>query len=254
MGFNEDLKSLKKTSSIAEAMEKAREMIKELAKLKAEDKGKLPDPLRYPGRGQKGELWFRNRLFWLRTIPLDGDSAFIATHSEPSASQSDRRGRCPSDLLGLFRGKIDNSITTALAIAELKAGGKGDHLIYAVMQASRNAVLQEKGLERLAKGWKKNVTSKKGKGEGELPFWNRVWGKGNPFGKLSEGVVVVLIIGDKPWFDAQKKYLEPVCELRKELKELKEKIPLLHILFYQLADNAKHDSKPYALLPLGRIE
>ena len=51
-------------------------------KLELAGRGGLPNPLRHVGRGARGELWFRNKLLWLRTIPLENDTTFMITHAE----------------------------------------------------------------------------------------------------------------------------------------------------------------------------
>ena len=255
--FSERLLALKKLDP-QDALQAASALLPELKDLKLDDgRGQHPDPLRYPGRGQHGELWLRNRLFWLRTIPLDDSSAFIATHLEYPAYLKDA-GKRPSDLLGLFRGKINKTITTALAVVELKASrgttSADDNLIYAILEASRNALLNYQGLQRLQDGWKEHIASPT-----EAPermFWQTVWQEDvettnrNPFARLNrEGKIVVLIVGDAAWFDGQQPFLDVARKLNDNIRN---QIPQLHILFYKL-NEAQPGSSPYSLLPLSRI-
>ena len=144
-------------------------------KLKIAERGGLPSPLRHVGRGTRGELWFRNRLLWLRTIPLENDVSFMITHAEPAVYYIGKSGRNSADLLGIWH----NSTNTKLGLVELKAGRNGDHVLYAIMEGLRNLHLHRKAISRLHNGWdmalnRKNLNQKNP--GGERLFWSLMYG------------------------------------------------------------------------------
>ncbi|MDP3920352.1 MAG: hypothetical protein Q8R76_06060 [Candidatus Omnitrophota bacterium] len=195
-------------------------------------RGKFPWS-RIPGKGTKGELWYRNRLYWLKTIPLDGDGCFIALHSESPVYQKNKKGRWPADLFGLFHERQ----TTMLCVIELKAGTAGDNVLYAIVEGARNLHLLRQAHPALVKSW---VAA--GKAD------RNAWGKGNPLAEVSKKRTKLIILGDWAWIKAQGKWKGAAKTLRGLLaNSLKQDLSI-----HCLNKNAKPASKPHALLPVWR--
>ena len=194
-------------------------------------RGSPPNFLRESGEGSKGELWFRNRLAWLRTIPLSNMECFTFLHDEVGVYAEERSGRCSADLLGLHRTKK----TTKLAVVELKYGKNGDILPYACAEGLRNLYLHLQGLSRLADNWKTlNYTA---------------WHEGNPFAGLAKHKATLLIIGDNEWASAQTDFQHILPQ-----KPIKLGPWNIEIAAFASPKGAKHNSKPYALLPLRKLK
>jgi hypothetical protein len=211
-----------------------------LLKTLPQNKGKGPDFSRLPGNGTRGELRFRNKLFWLRTIPLENNSTFIALHSETGGYYSEKKGKYSADLLGICH--KSNPATTQFALAELKAGKSGDPIFYAVAEGLRNIYLHWQGIERLSCIWSK--WSKKSIKNAEIR--GSVWGSGNPFNRLDMKNICLLIIGDHSWAEAQRDRVKYVPI------EIKLNGINVEISVYSLAARGKDRSNPYMLLPLKR--
>ena len=198
-----------------------------------------PDPFRIPGRGKKGELSFRNSLIALRTVPLYNEESFIITHSEAGVYREGIAGKVSADLLGLW-----HKDSTRLCVAELKAGEKGDNIIYALAEGLRNLLLHASpvGMRRLREGWK---NSKKDK------VILNAWGKGNPFmgGKGRLKKLCLLVIGDEAWILQQSVHRGSA---EKVISIIKKRFLNLDVQVYSFNKKAKPDSKPYMLLPLRK--
>jgi len=219
----------------------AKDILKLIEKLKIEERGEPPNPLRHVGKGTKGELWYRNRLLWLRTIPLEKDISFMITHSEPSVYYKGENGCNSADLLGIWHSKA----STKLGVAELKAGEKGDHMLYAILEGARNAYLHRLAIKRLYSGWSKALNQSPQRGEGL--FWASVWNEGNPFNnKLTK--THLIIIGDNKWIQAQEKWNNEAKKITNAIK----KIFGFETSIYSLDKKAQPGSKPYVLLPLEK--
>lgn len=207
--------------------------------------GENPNPFRLPKEGSRGELWYRNRLLWLRTIPLEEDTSFIITHSEAAVYRKGKNYRNSADLLGIWRkGK-----NTKLGIVELKAGKNGEKILYAIMEGTRNAYLHHKAKRRLNKGWDDRVINPK-KETKESGFWKTVW-KRNPYpiNKLKDTQVIV--IGDSMWRDVQTGvWREEAIKIIENIKTTLD----IEISVYSLNEKGKDNSSPYCLLPLKKVE
>lgn len=243
---NEDLleleKNLLKERDPKKGLSIAKEIMGLIGGLKIEQRGKNPSPFRYPGKGTKGELWFRNRLLWLRTIPLEKDISFMITHSEPAVYYQGKGGRNSADLLGIWH----SNKSTKLGVAELKAGKNGNHVLYAIMEGVRNTYLNRQACKRLYSGWSDAISHHlKKKGEGA--FWANVWNKGNPFHDSLKKTHLI-IIGDVEWINAQKEWQ---AESKKLIKDICKKFGY-ETSIYSLNKKAKPASKPYVLLPLDK--
>jgi len=194
---------------------------------------------RLPKDGRRGELWFRNKLLWLKTIPLEKEVAFVSLHSETGGYYQGKAGKFSADLLGVWR----NVRTTQFAVAELKAAKSGDPIFYAVAEGLRNVYLHWLNVKRLSFDWGewmrrcvKNGTMRKS-----------VWMNGNPFNRIDSKNIRLLIIGDDSWIRNQRSCIKAVPALIK-LGKIN-----VYISVYSLNDGGKHSSKPYALLPLKKI-
>lgn len=200
-------------------------------------RGNPPSPLRHVGRGTRGELWFRNKLLRLRTIPLEDDISFMITHSEAPAYYKGKRGANRADLLGIWHSSGGN---TKLGVIELKAGVRGDHVLYAIMEGLRNLYLHRNAIKRLHSGWSMALNQCHEGG------WSNAWSRSNPFNKRL-GNSHLIIIGDGSWIGMQENW-------KNEAKEITEKIKIIfnyETSIYSLND-CEHYSKPYVLLPLTR--
>ena len=229
---------LKKARNPKERSENLEDFLCGLKNLKADFNGRRGEPINFcrePGRGSDGELEFRNRLLWLRTIPLPNDTSFIVLHSESGVYQIDKKGRCSSDLLGLFRSRD----TTQFAIAELKYGVQGDHLLYAIAEGLRNVCLHFQGFRRIREGWKVNGKAAQ-----------NAWGKTNPFSEISSKSIHLLIIGDSHWARKQQDLFRYVPQSPIVLGK---NFPKVTITMYSSKERAKAKSKPHALLPFKKI-
>jgi len=189
---------------------------------------------REPKSGARGELWFRDRLSWLRTIPLSVNECFLVLHKEAGVYGKDKR-KCSADLIGLHR----KSNTTLFTIAELKYGKKGDPLPYACAEGLRNLYLHLQGFERLGSGWRKAPPKPKS-----------IWGNGNPFAELAKTRASLLIIGDHDWATAQKRIMR-----RRFLPKHPVKLGdwIIEIAVYSSPRGARDNSKPYRLLPMKKV-
>lgn len=202
-----------------------------------EGRGKHPNPLRVPEAGWKSrELTLRNKLYWLRTIPLRQGEIFISTHIEAGVYRKGSLKRRSADLVGLFC----NNRGAKLCVVELKAGKSGNNVIYAIIEGFYNLYLHQQGKNRLQEGWNEYV---KNSGE-EGKLWRQAWRKSNPF---NERLVrsQVLVIGDYDWSQAQEKYKQEAMNLCNKIKKDYE----CGVAVYS-TNKAKPLSKPYCLLPL----
>jgi len=209
-------------------------------KLELAGRGGLPNPLRHVGRGARGELWFRNKLLWLRTIPLENDTTFMITHAEAPVYYKGNSGRNSADLLGIWH----NVANTKLGVVELKAGRNGDHVLYAIMEGLRNLHLHRKAIKRLREGWDNALDLQNQTGENK--FWSNAWGRSNPFNPRLVNSHLV-IIGDTHWMQAQRKWKKESEEIIKEIKNSFDYETSIYSL-----NNAKVLSRPYVLLPLTK--
>lgn len=244
--YEEKLKVQRMCTNESEVLRICKALIEAYKELRIIDKGQFPDPLRYPGKGKRGELWFRNRLLWLRTIPLSNNASFIITHGEAAVYYDfDRHGKgkkASADCLGIWR----KAGSTKLCIAELKAG-KGDNIAYALMEGARNAYLHLKAKKRLADGWRKYVENAKRNSRGGK-FWKLVWGNASPFPMKKLKDVHLLIIGDNVWIQDQKKWGSVVLKI---IKLIKKEFGMT-VAIYSLNRIAKPLSKAYVMVPLER--
>ena len=210
-----------------------------LSGIKPEERGAGTNFSRLPGDGRKGELWFRNKLLWLRTIPLEKDVAFVALHSETGGYYPGKDGKFSADLLGIWR----NVRTTQFAVAELKAAKSGDPIFYAVAEGLRNVYLHWQNVKRLSCNW--GEWRRECVKEEIMP--KSVWMNGNPFNRLDPKNIRLLIIGDDSWIRKQRSCIKAV-PARIKLGKIN-----VYVSVYSLNDGGKHNSKPYALLPLKKI-
>lgn len=204
------------------------------------ERGNPPSPLRSVGKGARGELWFRNKLLWLRTIPLENDISFMITHSEPPVYYKGKTGRNSADLLGIWHSRGN----TKLGVVELKAWSRSsDHILYAIMEGLRNLHLHRKAIKRLHSGWVKALNQPRQSSE-EL-FWSNVWSKANPFNSNLDKSHLI-IIGNNKWIQAQESWESGVREITKEIQEKFNYETSIYSL------NGAVKSKPYVLLPLTK--
>jgi hypothetical protein len=211
-----------------------------LLEILPEKKGKGPDFSRLPKDGKDGELWFRNKLLWLRTIPLEDNKAFIALHAETGGYYQGNGGKFSADLLGVWH----NSMTTQFAVAELKAGKRGDPIFYAVAEGLRNVYLHWQEIERLSCLWRKWI--KKCIKEKPPTMRYSVWRDGNPFSKLNQKNIHLLVIGDHSWIKNQ---ISCIKEVPSQIQFEKVRV---NISVYSLNKRCRTKSKPYALLPMEK--
>jgi len=204
------------------------------------ERGEHPDFLRYPNAARRGEEWFRNRLLWLRTIPLEKDISFMITHSETAVYYEGSKGKRSADLLGIWH----SGGNTKLGVIELKAGKNGDHVLYAILEGLRNLHLHRKAIGRLRSGWTTTLNQRHHV-DSEKAFWSRVWNSGNPFPSNLKNSHLI-IIGDSSWIKMQEDWKRQAKIIIKKIKEIFN----YETSIYSLNDKAKSNSKPYVLLPL----
>lgn len=234
-------KNLRAAKDPEEALNIARKAVEAIKKIHVVKKGTCPSSVRWAGAGSYGELWFRNRLLWLRTLPLEPGISFIITHIEAPVYYKENDGLCRADLLGIWRSKNESK----LCILELKAArrqGSDDNILYAMIEGARNAYLhnQREGRERLIFGWR---SAKK------MPaYFINAWGKGNPFKELQKDARVV-IIGDFEWTKEQMGLYE--MQVRSLASEIGSSLKIT-VSAYSLNKNAKSGSKSYMLLPIQK--
>lgn len=214
--------SLKKNPSIAVASE----VLADADKFQPLKRGEIKFN-RNPGAGTKGELWFRNSLVWLRTIPLQVGHYFINLHAESPIYLNATGGRSFSaDLLGLsYKNK-----GARLCVIELKSGASGDNLIYAIAEGAINLIFSRRNLPQLISHWKKHTEAQ------------TAWRQGNPFAPLKN--VDLVILGDYEWFTANKSFELTAVQL---MKSIKSQFGIdTYVLYFDKA--VKPGSKPYRLL------
>jgi len=187
---------------------------------------------RKPGAGTKGELWLRNSLVWLRTIPLQCGHYFVNLHAESPIYLTSTKGRSFSaDLLGLSY-KNDGA---KLCVVELKSGASGDNLVYAIAEGGINLILSRKNLPQLMNHWRQHAEAR------------AAWRKGNPFAKLEKADLVVL--GDYAWLEANKSLKAKAGQL---IKAIKARFGIdTYVLYFD--KSVKPGSKPYRLLNISRL-
>jgi len=187
---------------------------------------------RKPGAGTKGELWLRNSLVWLRTIPLQDGHYFVNLHAESPTYLTAAGGRSFSaDLLGL---SCRNN-GARLCVVELKSGAAGDNLIYAIAEGAINLILSRKNLPQLMSHWRQHAEAR------------AVWRKRNPFAKLKKADLVVL--GDYSWLDANKSLK---AKARQLITAIKTRFGIdTHVLYFD--KSVKPGSKPYRLLNISKF-
>ena len=191
---------------------------------------------RVPGSGTTGELNFRNKLFWLKTLPLENGEAFIVLHPEAAGYYEEKKSKYSADLLGLWRaGK-----TTRFAVAELKAGKNGDPVLYAVAEGLRNLFFLWQERTKLGALWMKYM--KKCVQDEVVP--ENVWGRGHPFAEFDMKNLCLLIIGDESWRKSQSACMDDVP------REVKLGNLNVKVAVYSTPPRAKAQSKPHILLPL----
>ena len=212
--------------------------INHLGSIKPDERGKGPDFKRVPKDGAAGELRFRNKLMWLRTIPLDQNETFIALHAEVGGYYEGKNGRYSADILGIWRSEK----TTRFAVAELKAGKGGDPVFYALAEGLRNVYLLWQEQVKLSRKWMEYMQLLVNKEE----FRQSVWGQGSPFNKLDKKNISLLVIGDDSWIQKQGEGIRHVPE-EIVLGNIHVKVSI-----FSLKAGGKSKSKPYALLPLRR--
>jgi len=187
---------------------------------------------RKPGAGTKGELWLRNSLVWLRTIPLQCGHYFVNLHAESPIYLSSTGGRSFSaDLLGL---SYKNN-GAKLCVVELKSGASGDNLVYAITEGAINLMFSRKNLPQLINHWKQHTEAR------------TAWRNGNPFAKLKKTDLVVL--GDYEWFNANKALKASAIQL---IKMIKVRLGIdTYVLYFD--KGVQSGSKPYRLLNINRF-
>ncbi len=187
---------------------------------------------RKPGTGTRGELWFRNSLVWLKTIPLEAGHHFINLHSESPIYLKQKGSRSFStDLLGLSY--INNG--AKLCAIELKSGISADNLIYAIAEGAINLILSNRNKSKLIAHWKRNKVDQ------------TAWRKGNPFAKLKK--VSLVVLGDYPWHEANTIHMDSAKILIKAIQR-KFKIDT-YVLYFK--KGIKSNSKPYRLLNIQNM-
>jgi len=229
------IKNEKNPDSLKALLEKFK---KHLSGISPDIRGDGPDFSRLPGDGTEGELWFRNKMVWLKTIPLGKGEAFIELHPEASGYYHEKKGKISADILGIWR----NEKTTRFAVVELKAGANGDRVFYAIAEGLRNVYLLWQERKKLSILWeecnKKYVKDEK--------IQNSVWRGCNPFNNLDNKNISLLVIGDDSWSQKQN-YVNNVP------REIKLNNVNVKIAIYSLNKGGKPRSRPHALLPLKKI-
>lgn len=255
------ISDLEKSIANKTNISKFREYFDELFKLyeqvaKEKNVGDFPNPLRFPGVNKySGELKLRNKMFWLRSIPLEDKKTFIIINVE-AANTSEIEGDPPkrkkvsADLVGIIR--LPKS--TAFCLAELKYGRDSDHIIYAIMEGARNFLFHKANISRLQDGWSEFIIqqpSSENKDEttrSNLDFFKMTWEKDNPYGKLSSISTNdhLLIIGDEEWIEAQKDYKDSILDA---IEYIQNRLQIT-VEVYSVSKDYKKESNPYMILPL----
>lgn len=219
--------SLKKAPSV----ERAIEVIADAEGFNPLARGKIKFD-RTPGPGTKGELWLRNSLAWLKTIPLQPGHCFVNLHAESPIYLTPSGGRSFSaDLLGL---SYRNNGARFCAV-ELKYGASGDNLVYAITEGAVNLVLSRKNLPALLNHWKQYSGAR------------AAWRAGNPFAGIKKSDLVIL--GDYSWIEANRTLKTAAGRL---IRQLKQNLGIDTFVFY-FAKGVKPGSKPYRLLSVNRL-
>ena len=187
---------------------------------------------RKPGAGTKGELWLRNSLVWLRTIPLQCGHYFVNLHAESPIYLNPTGGRSFStDLLGL---SYKNNGAKLCAV-ELKSGVGGDNLIYAITEGAINLIFSCKNAPQLINHWKDHKEIR------------TIWRKANPFTRLKKAELVIL--GDYAWFDANKSLKASALQLKTTIKA---RFGIDTYVCY-FDKGVQTNSSPYRLLNINRF-
>ena len=180
------------------------------------------------------ELLLSRKLFWLRTLPLEGMNLFTALHPEPAFCTSGRKERCSAGILGIWSG----SEGSELASIEVRAGKNGAHLLYAAAEGLRNLAFAWHDIGEQAKAWKKSYPRE----------WESAWQKADPFRDLHSKQARLIIIGNPAWIEENARgYLNLLPETIK--------IGKLHaeVSVYSVNGADRARVKPPALLPLKKI-
>ena len=98
--------------------------------------GKIPQFGREPRKGSPGELSLRNRLWWLRCLPMANRTHLFLLSPEYPVYELPK-SRLSIDLLGILKNDRDEVAYTA--VIELK--WKSNNPLYALFEVARNAVL-----------------------------------------------------------------------------------------------------------------
>lgn len=225
-------------------LEKAKEALAMIKMFKADATRGSVQFLRDPGQGKEGELWFRNKLLWMKTLPLNRDELFLTLCGEAGVYREGWSPRYSADLLGLWH----DASHTRLCVIELKAcKGKKNELstqsiLYAMIEGCRNLLLFSQSMPRLRRDWmNKFIQSELGKAN------SSVW-RQSPFQRNLTNFHLV-VMGDSNWRLKQKGVMGIAEELSKYINdEFKIKTDA-----YSFPAQAESKSSPYMLFPLKKF-
>ncbi len=230
-GIDEKLKKLKGENS-TENSSLFYEICADVSKIF--EAGKLEEFKRISGKPLASETALSGKLFWIRTLSLEGGNLFTALYPEPAFCTLQNKEHCSAGMLGLWHG----GGALELASVEVKAGKTGVHLLYAAAEGLRNLAFAWHGLKEQEIIWKKNYSSD----------WEGPWQKISPFKELNKKQARLLIIGNPAWIkENAQSYLNLLPETIK--------IGSLHaeVSVYSTGGGGSRKTSPVMLLPLRKI-
>ncbi len=143
-----------------------------------------PDLSSAPGRASRAEAALCDKVFWMRTLPLEDGNTFMALHPEVCVGCGKGKERT-GGVMGLWYG----ARTTEPAVIKVKTGAAGDHLLYSAAEGIASVASLWSGLEEQKKLWKKSYPED----------FEKYWHRSDPFNELNAAQARLVILGNSAW-------------------------------------------------------
>lgn len=197
--------------------------------------GKIPQFGREPRKGSPGELSLRNRLWWLRCLPMANRTHLFLLSPEYPVYESPK-SRLSIDLLGILKNDRDEVAYTA--VIELK--WKSNNPLYALFEVARNAVLLVQSKVRVEGSWRERV---------EKAYPPDMF-KGRIFSEITQEHIIGMVVGPFEWYDKYCRQKKVCIETARKLRRASSGI---RFEFWTFPKGTQCSSAPPKFLPLTRF-
>ena len=197
--------------------------------------GEVPQFGRQPGKGRRGELYVRNRLWLLRCMPTDNQGYLFFLSPEYPVYELPK-SRLSIDLLAIFKNHRKRVAYTA--IIELK--WMSNNPLYALFEVARNAVLLDQSKTRVEKSWGNRVETAYPAGM----FRRRI------FSEITREHIIGMVVGPPEWYEKYSGQKRVCINTARRVGRASKGI---RFEFWTFPKGTRCKSAPHQFLPLTRV-